>query len=75
MVEAEGVRILRGQLPQHRRQPQDRSVDLFPMLQLLPLSTFMFMGLESHWKGDQEPVTATSSFPIVPCIMLFNPVY
>lgn len=30
---------------------------------------------KSHGKGDQEPVTATSSFPTVPYIMLFHTVY
>lgn len=39
------------------------------------VATFVFMGLKSHGKGDQEPVTATNAFPIVPYIMLFHTVY
>lgn len=30
------------------------------------VATFVFVGLKSHGKGDQEPVTAANAFPIVP---------
>lgn len=30
------------------------------------VATFVFVGLKSHGKGDQEPVTAADASPIVP---------
>lgn len=30
------------------------------------VTTFVFAGLKSHGKGDQEPVTAADAFPTVP---------
>lgn len=49
-----------------RSAPEGVLVHVFVTCFNAAVATFVFVGLRSHGKGDQEPVAAANAFPIVP---------